>query len=259
MRDDRRPAKTFLYRMNHNSGFQRRVLLRFTGAAVGGIVMISAILIIIALSSSASSPDRLAAAGDLLTGATFLLAVIAAIVALLAYAVSTGVPDIQVSVQFEYSIPNKPVFKAKPDNNGWLTAEAFKQTTGRIVLRNKSSYSAKNPAVIVRLLGMAYHPGASNIAVNKEWTITNAINTVGITEVQWDGGATYSIHGQSVRRLPVLDLVNLQKTPAPDYPLLVFEILAEGYRKEVALPVDFTLDGVSRFEVVNYEKPPEWL
>ncbi len=59
------------------------------------------ILRALALTSFASRADRVAAAGDVLVGVTLLLAAIAALVALLAYAVSTGAPDLCLSVHFD--------------------------------------------------------------------------------------------------------------------------------------------------------------
>ncbi len=38
---------------------------------------------------------------------------------------------------------------------------------------------------------------------------------------------------------------------------MTFEILAEGYRKVVSLPVDFTVDGKSQWP--QKEPQPEWL
>lgn len=115
-----------------------------------------------ALSSSADTADRLAAAGDVLVGATLLLAVIAALVGLLAYGVSTGSPDLRLSVHFEFSGFNKPAFESGVQDNGWLKAKHYKQTSGKVSLHNDSGYSAKNPALIVRLNAMAFLPGTAS-------------------------------------------------------------------------------------------------
>lgn len=65
----------------------------------------------LALSLFTTTADRLAAAGDVLVAATLTLADIAAVVALLAYAVSTGPPDLQIQVWFNFSEANSPVFQ----------------------------------------------------------------------------------------------------------------------------------------------------
>jgi hypothetical protein len=229
--------------LRRDPGRGRSVLLRTIGIAVAVITVATVILTVLALSSSASTADKLEAAGDVLVGATLLLAAIAAVVALLAYAVST----------FNFSYPNNPVFKANREESGRLNAEEFKQLTGNIQIRNKSSYSAKNPAVIIRLRLMAFvrkgHDG--------NWPVIDFANMNGITAVQWDGGPTYSIHGNSTRRLPDLQLDKLRAYPAS--PALVIELLADGYRKEIILPVDFTVDGRSQFPRGAGGINPEWM
>lgn len=196
---------------------------------------------------------RLAQIGVVLSGMTLALTCIAALVALRAYAQSTGLPALKLQVWFEFSQPNKPVFRATRDENGWLKAVRFKQTNGTISIRNDSNYSAKNPAVVVRLRGMSF------IGSLPEWTELIFITTVGITAVQWDGGANYSIHGRSTRKLPVLRMDKLYQIPGYGAPSLAVELLAEGYRREITIPVDFTVDDSPQFPEHNKEDMPPWL
>jgi hypothetical protein len=225
---------------------------------VAGVVLATAVLVTIALSSSASVADRLAAAADVFAGATLLLAIIAALVALLAYAVSTGPPDLRLSVRFEFSYPNEPVFTANVESNGWIKAKEFKQTCAVISFRNYSGYSAKNPALIVRAQAMAFLP--NQVPSNESWIQIDFVNTVGMTAVQWDGGPMYSIHGHSVRRLPSLDLGRLWHIPDWGNPTFTFEILADGYRREVTLPVEFTMDPEAQSQLAERGKAsPEWV
>jgi hypothetical protein len=74
--------------------------------------------------------------------------------------------------------------------------------------------------------------------------------------LQWDGGPNYSIHGNSTRYLPELDLQGLHGIR--ERPLkIVIRLLADGYnRREIILPVEFT-DDPSMLDPVNI--PPEWL
>jgi hypothetical protein len=106
-----------------------------------------------------AAPD-LADAADLasyaLVVATLLLAMIAAWVAVLAYAAATGTPDLQVMLYFRLSAPNAPHFEAGRDDSGNLQAIGSSQVVGEIYLRNNSPYSARNPVVIVRLRGMIF-------------------------------------------------------------------------------------------------------
>ena len=265
----RRVLARALNRMRQDSGFRRVVLLGTIGAVVAVIMLVTVVLTITALTSSADTADRLAAAGDVLVGATLLLAAIAALVALLAYAVSTGLPDLKISVEFDFSKPNNPKFSAEPQQGERLTALKSRQLRGKVSLRNDSGYSARNPAVIIRFRGMVYLPenfkttsetDATSIFASPagHWSVVNFIRQHGIDAVQWDGGPTYSIHGHSIRKLPDLHLDRLSAIPIWGTPTMIVEILAEGYRKEITIPVGFYVNGASQFpetEIVN----PEWM
>jgi len=245
-------------RFRSDSRFRRRSMLIVVTVFLITVVGLTTawVVITIASSSRVNFSDRLVETGDILTAATLLLTVLAALVALRAYVVSTGLPDLKVRVKFEWSGPNRPVFEAEPDENGWLRATRFKQTVGIISVRNYSAYSAKNPAVIVRLEAMAFVPN-SPLA---DWTINEAITTVGVTVVQWDGGTTYSIHGNSVRQLPSFDFDRLSKLPSASEPTFRIELLADGgYRREVTIPVDFAVDGRSQFGSGNSGEPLPWI
>lgn len=224
-------AKTF-DRLLCDAGLRRRTFLRATGVAVLIVVLVTVILTVLALTSSAGTADRLAAAGDVLVGATLLLAAIAAIVALVAYAVSTGLPNIGVRVDFNRNLETG------------IRADQCGVPTGIIYLRNESSYSAQNPAVIVRLHEMSFRPSDHDRnSFERKWALIDSENDRGIryTAVQWDGGPTYSIHGHSTRRLPDLALEDLQFNPNASRligPRLKVEILAEGYRKVVSVPLN---------------------
>jgi hypothetical protein len=251
---------TALDRLHRDSTFRRRALLRTIGIAVGVTTLIAVILTVVALTSPGNAADRLAAAGDVLVGATLLLAVIAALVALLAYAVSTGPPNLQLSVQFSGLTSNTfRTIGEDPSKDGLIKLRV--SLPGRVLLRNQSSYSAKNPAFIVRLHALAF----SGIGGFDKWTVIDMVDssTAGwryplYTTIQWDGGPTYSIHGHSVRRLPNLDFTDLLHSSRWGPPSVTFEILAEGYRKEISCPVEILMDDKSLYgpqEKIN----PEWM
>jgi hypothetical protein len=231
------------------------VLLLSIGTIVAVATLAVVILTAIALESSASLADRLAAVGDVLVGATLFFAIIAALLALLAYAVSTGPPDLQLKVRFEFSQANSPTFKADLLTDGRLKAQKFKQTSATVWLRNNSGYAAKNPAIIIRLEAMTFLPRTKPV----DWVIVDFINTNGVAAVQWDGGSTYSIHGRSTRRLPILDMDELCAIPDWGTPALIIEILADNYRKEVVLPVDFVVNGQSHFSQKYSTPSQEWM
>jgi hypothetical protein len=266
-----------LDRLLRDAGLRRRTFLSATGIAVILVVLATVLLTVIPLSSFKTTSDRLVWAGDVLVGATLLLAAIAAIVALVAYAVSTGAPDIQLSVQFGDSSPNKLAFKAEARDSipgALIMTSKNAERLGKILLRNNSGYSARNPAVIVRLHGMFFRSSdptsferewaAMELAETQEFTssataqiVRSYVDKNMLTMVQWDGGPTYSVHGHSIRRLPDLQFSWLFQVPDWGEPILTFEILAEGYRKVVSLPVDFIMDGKSQY--TREKALPEWL
>jgi hypothetical protein len=250
-------------------GTDRLVILGMAGTAVAVTTLAAVILTVIFLTSSADLADRMAEAGVVFAGATLLLAAIAAIVALLAYAVSTGPPNLRLNFNFAFSSPNNPKFEADLQDDGRLKAKRFKQISAAILLRNDSGYSAKNPAVILRLHAMVFLPDMQIDPVLElspdfrgpqgAWTVIDSASTNGIIAMQWDGGPAYSIHGHSTRRLPDLRLDNLWAIPEWGTPALIVEILADGYRKEVFLPVDFIVDGKSQFPREDGKVNPEWM
>jgi hypothetical protein len=208
-------------------------------------------------SSSHTFSDRLAEASAIIAGGTLLLALIAAVVAVMAYAAATGLPDLKLQVRFEFSDPNRPVFKAQLDEQGWVAGDRFKQTVGTISLRNDSGYSARNPAVIVRLKGMAFLQG--EYSTSDAWVVIDFANTVGIISVQWDGGPNYSIHGHSTRTLPKLDFDRLWHIPNFGKPSLSFELLADGYRREITVPVNFKVNEHLLYATKEDEQVARWL
>ena len=121
-------------RLGRNPAVQRRILLRTIAMAVGATVLGTIVLTAIAVTYYDHIPDKLVAAGDVLVGATLLLAVIATLVALLAYAVSTGLPDLQISVRFDGSSPNNPAFEATVGRSGVLLAKdsVFTEDYGKV-------------------------------------------------------------------------------------------------------------------------------
>jgi hypothetical protein len=276
--NNRLPA--VLKRLRFDPSYRRRIFLVGTGTTIAVTMLVTAILTVIALTSTASTADRIALEGDVLVGETLLLAVIAALVALLAYAVSTGIPDLYLSAQFE-GPPNTLMVTADTETDP-PRAKLVIPITGRIMLRNESSFSAKNPALIIRAHGLALqtdefarlssdlHRGLSSdlnrrpssdvnwITIDQEYC--QQINEFAATAVQWDGGATYAIHGHSIRKLPDLDILEFWLMPEKGKnPALTFEIFAEGYRKEITLPVYFIKYGTTEFPELGETINPPWL
>jgi hypothetical protein len=237
----------------------RRIQLWSLGVLLAAILTAAAILTFHILASrSTNLADRLAEAGDLLSGGILLLAVLAALVALLAYAVATGMPKLELQVCFEFSKPNRPVFKASTSEDGWLKADSFKQTRGAISLKNRSVYTARNPAVVIRLNGLAFH--SAEFSQSREWVTVAFANTIGITAIQWDGGPSFYIHGRSIRHLPTVNFQGLTQVPNWGDPGLSIELLADGgYRRVVKIPIGFQVGGELTSESAKLDALPPWI
>ena len=234
-----RPPRTFakaLGRFRGNPVLLRKVFLRTAVAAVAVTIVITVILAALALTAHADLADRMAEAGAVFTGATLLLAIIAAVVALLAYAVSTGLPDLWFKVEVKESAPNNLVFEAIIDDKVGLLAKT-RPLRGNLYLRNLSGYSANNPAVIIRLYHMVFR---CDISTGGGMGPNRIRRRARSKAIQWDGGPAYSIHGNSVRRLPDFPLGFLWYTGEDgSKPMITVEALAEGYKKVRSIPVDF--------------------
>jgi hypothetical protein len=244
----------------HNARARRGVLLSTYIVLLFAVVAATMTLVALFVSSShLKFSDRLAAIGDVVTSSTLLLALIAALVALQAYAAATGLPDLKLQVWFDSSRRNYPVFRASRQENGWLrTTTPERQTSARVSLRNCSTYSARNPALVVRLRGMFLH----NVEQLADWSPVEFIDTLGATVLQWDGGVAYSIHGSSIRRLPTLNFAQVSYVPEWGEPSIEFEMLADGgYRREVSIRVGFrTNSNLSQStDSIGGDKPSDWI
>jgi hypothetical protein len=222
--------------MFRNSSFRRKVFLGGTASATGVILAVVIVLIVLALIAHADLANRMAEVAAVFAGATLLLAAVAAIVALLAYAVSTGTPDLKASVHFSnHPHPNCPDFKVLDEQDNEERIYTVTEAPLRITVRihNNSGYSARNPAVIVRMQAMKF---IESKTVTSPWVPIEFEHEF-ITAIQWDGGPTYSIHGHSTRRLPELTLAELGIFAKEGNAAFIVEMLAEGYRKKVPIPV----------------------
>lgn len=157
----------------------------------------------------------------------------AALLALAAYLAATGKPDLSVDVGFPFSEPNAPVFVVddRPGGTGQLIIRPFKQTVGRVVLRNTSRYAARSAGVRVRFHGLAM------TSTPNGWVGNMFISTVGGIEFQWDAAPGQLVHGRSERVLPafVLEDATIRPDSSPSLEITLFADSAEP--KVITLPV----------------------
>ena len=175
---------------------------------------------------SSTKDDRLAVISNFLTLGTLLLALVAGIVALVAYAAATGQPDLTVQFMLPGGGFNKIWFPG-PGLSGSATALT-------VNVRNSSKYSARTPAVVIQFRDCYLNRGQFPSA--HEWIPTAYNGMGGIVEVQWDGGPNYAIHGDMTRHLPEIWLQGL--TRPGESGEMVFRLLADGYsRRPIVKPV----------------------
>lgn len=92
--------------------------------------------------------------------------------------------------------------------------------------------------------------------INEGWTIIGVARQLGFTELQWDGGPVYAIHGQSTRHVTLEVARLLFFKDAESYQFRI-QLLAEKYRREVIVPVNLRING----ELLHAQFPelPEWI
>jgi hypothetical protein len=233
---------TIFRRWRKDAVFQWGFLFLLGITALVVIVPVSAVLIALILTSGLDSADRLAAAGDVLVGATLLLGLAAALVTLLAFMAAFGPPNLRVQVVCESSQPNNPVFQTDRLKDGTFQARQFKQLSCRVGIWNDSGFLAKEPRVIVRLNAMAFtaEPGSQFLG---DWTVLEVVDTLGITGIEWEGSPGYSIHPHSVRRLPGFYLNDLQWKKEWGTPGFIVEVLLDNLRSVFYVPAEFEFNG----------------
>ena len=203
---------------------------------------VSGVFSIVDLISKGAESDRLGEVSAIIGAGTFLLALIAALVALQAFAAATGLPDLNAQLRFGTSPLNAPSFVVEVlDNGSVCSLGSGSQTVGRVRIENRGKYSARNPAIIVRLHNIAGRIEEDSDILERDWWVTETSGFAGASGFQWDGGADFLIHGDSTRRLPDLKLGSIfYLGDAPDLndSSITVELLADGgYRRRVDIPV----------------------
>ncbi|MGW0412991.1 hypothetical protein ACWDZX_17070 [Streptomyces collinus] len=171
--------------------------------------------------------DRAVIVNTALVIDTCILTAVAAFLALLAYRSATGLPSLDVAITFNFSFPNEPVFVvASDDDDGASNGEQrriadFKQSLATVTLTNSSTYAAKNPGVRIELEGLG------GLGEQPGWEPVAFVTTVGMTQLQWDGGTDSIVHGQWSRTLPPLSFGGVEEL-LPGATTLVVTIVADG-------------------------------
>lgn len=184
----------------------------------------------------AASDSKMAVFNTVVSVASLVVVSLAGIVAILAYQIASGTPKLTFELQFPFSRMNAPSFRLDavldvPHTSPWRRIAEFKQTDGILVLKNESRYTARNPGVRIKFQGFVGIPGQNY------WQTTTHVTSVGVTEIQWDGGTDHMIHGEWSRTLPTFSLLGASLLP-DEQPKLIVTVVADGVSPaSVELPV----------------------
>jgi|SRR5262252_4852936 len=174
--------------------------------------------------------DQLAAVTSVFATGTFVLAVVAGVIALAAYIASIQPPELDVELEVRFAKPNQPEFFVDHANKG---AADYAKVLGpqELVIRihNRSRFSARNPACRIELKGLA-----GMFSSRDEWSFLRFALQGYAVLAQWDGGANYMIHGRWSRdiRLSLHDTLDLETDHE-----VVIELVAEGFVGSWRFPI----------------------
>jgi hypothetical protein len=233
---------------------RRRVMLSFYALLLVAVALV--VLIVVLAWSSSKHDDRLAVIANFFAGGTLILALLAGFVALQAYAAATGLPDLKLQFKVPSGHINEPRFIEEEQAGSVIRRGP--QAIATIHVNNSSLYAARTPAVIVSLHEMAI--GIQYQYIDPGWTVNKRLDNEDITQIQWDGGPNYSIHGKFGRSLPPLDLAGLYPFPSAKEPKFVIHLVADGYQpREIPLEAIFTKEGRPGVPPAEPSKKPDWL
>jgi hypothetical protein len=206
---------------------------------VVGIATVSAALLVWT-SSTLSTDQRILGLGDVFAGGTFVLALLAAAVGLLAYQIAVQRPTLIPRIASDDVEGSTITVGLGPADSTGERAIVRTPGFGRhgevvqllVTIENTSNWSARNVSARVDLKSMR------RIQHSGDWVIAARDHmTEDITGLQWEGGANYAIHGHSLRELPTLFLTTALIEAPGDSCAIVVDVVAEGFRKSWTFPV----------------------
>jgi hypothetical protein len=210
-----------------------------------GLLVVGCLVVVAWVWNSSLSVDqRLVAIGDTLAAGGLCLAILASIVAVLAYRVSTQRPSLIASVEVDGALTAE-LGLAGPDS-AWerrivrLPHPGPQTNSVPLVLRieNVSRWSARNVAVRIDFIGIR------GVGVPLDWSRA-AIDpsTAQTSALKWEGGADYAIHGNWTRELAAIELLGAIVDPPPDTCQILVDVVAEGFRKTWKFPIKLVTQG----------------
>ncbi|WP_034090161.1 hypothetical protein [Streptacidiphilus albus] len=157
--------------------------------------------------------------------AALIVAVLAGIVAIIAYAAASGQAKLKATVTFGTGDPNSPDFALDAITEESAKLWPLSPTNllwGQVLLENSSAYAARNPGVRIRFDGLV---GALQVG---GWESVKEDDATSVTEIQWDGGADRMIHGKWSRTLPRINLAGASWLRSVQRPTMTVTVVADG-------------------------------
>jgi hypothetical protein len=170
--------------------------------------------------------DRVARFADGLAAATLVLAIVAGVIAFIAYRVSVRRPRLKFHCQFGSGPVDRPVFDLEREAGPTelRIATITNQLNGRIWLENESDFAAHFPAVRIDFIRLvARLPGS-------DWLPSDKPASGATGAVEWTPSSEIIIHGKTSRPLPALHFDELSFHRRGRCRIKV-TVLADGYRK----------------------------
>ena len=223
------------------AGHRRRAWgLRLAAAIlVLGFICDATLLIAVRVWTSAwGQTDRIAALGDVFAAGGLALALVAAVVAILAYGVSIEEPDILALLSFPGSDTNEPVLMVDPSRpvggevDAWVLA-TFTQVNCAIRLDNRSAFSGRNPVVRIELMNMW------NLKASGYWLPVSAVTPGAKAALRWSGAqvrSVTSVHGSDIADIDTLSFDDVVASKEGPHEIVVI-VLAEGFKRTQRIPV----------------------
>jgi hypothetical protein len=245
------------------------VRIRRTALLTAYSVLLIAVLVamiitsLLTLTAKGVLADKLSEVADVIGSGTAVLAVLAGLIAIQAYAAATGLPKLEVQVWFSASEKNRPVFRARRVQSGMLEVSSSSppQTKAIISLHNRSHYSAKSVTVVLRFSSITNNFNGDAMGDGWEsFEFPDARFGLKDLTVQWTAGADGLVHGGASRRLPDLQLGSLAHDPSWTPPKLSVEMIADGgYRRQVELDIHFLDEDTGGFLDGGPSKSKDWI
>ena len=178
---------------------ERRTPRGLAVVGTAGVIVVGVVLLVLAYCgiTFGLGTDKTTVVTTVLTFDALLFGGVAAVVALAAYWEASGRPELSAELLVRFSEKNEPTLLINPPTEqGSVYVSKAPHLAAELVIRNASTYAARNPSVAVKLRGMALRTTSPN------WEAVTFASTVGVTELLWDGGADRMIHGLGLRKLP---------------------------------------------------------